>query len=139
MVVAPGGLIKQTLVKDNLSAKEWDTENAVITNILLVNVSSFKYITGFNAPRPPITAATYAKEGLPIFKMYKEPSGIKGDFRKLWSVAELDREKNSNAEVHEAEKDSDFPVVDISKKRSSFVPVEEMEERAKRARVSNDL
>jgi hypothetical protein len=110
-----------------------------MTNISLINASSFKQITGFNAPRTPITAGTYKAQGLPFFEMYREPSGINGNFKNLRSVAELDRAKNENVEVHEAEKDLDVPTVDISKRGSSFVPVEEMERRVKRVRVSNDL
>jgi hypothetical protein len=140
MAIAPGGLIEQTITKDEIPAEEWDTKNAIMTNISLINASSFKYITGFKTPRTPITATTYAKAELPFFKEYKEPSGIKGNFKGIRSVAELDRDKNHLCvEVHDAEKDLDFPTVDISKKRSSFVPVEKMERRAKRVRVSNDL
>jgi hypothetical protein len=96
MVIAPGGLIKQTIVEDTVPAEEWDIDNAIITPISLINASSFKAITGFNAPRTPITATAYAKLKLPFFEMYREPSGIKGNFKSLRSVAEMDHAKKEN-------------------------------------------
>lgn len=44
------------------------------------------------APETPISAETYAKEGLPFFALYEEPSGIKGEFD-VKTVAKIDAEK----------------------------------------------
>lgn len=40
MSLAPGGLIKQILSKDNISAEEWDIDSAIILNVQLINALS---------------------------------------------------------------------------------------------------
>lgn len=122
MAIAPGGLIKQTIVKDTVCPQHWDVEKIMVANISLINASAFKSITGIQAPRTPVCTATYAKYGLPFFELYKEPSGIQGDFKAIQSVAQLDIEKNLNAETRWWERYLEFPSIAISKKRSSLIP-----------------
>jgi hypothetical protein len=95
MAVTPGGLIRQTIVKDPLQAHEWDTENTVMFNVQLINAAVFKNLTGIDPPSTPITAKTYAEKGYPFFALYEEPSGISGDFPvKSWAA--MDKEKSNN-------------------------------------------
>jgi hypothetical protein len=50
-------------------------------------------------PESPITARTYAQHGLPYYVIYNEkPSGIKGDFSGVKSVAEKDLEGEPTTE-----------------------------------------
>jgi hypothetical protein len=60
--------------------------------------------------------------------MYEEPSGIKGSFLRLKSIMKMDKEKKAKVELHALEKDLDFGVVSISSRKSSFMPVSQMED-----------
>ena len=44
-------------------------------------------------PATPISAETYASEGLPFFDIYNETSMIAGDFKGVKSVGVMDTEK----------------------------------------------
>lgn len=138
MAIGAGGLIKQTIVKDDIPADQWDLDNTVFFNLQFVNAAAFPLLTGLPAPPTPVSAATYASHGYPFYQLYEEPTGIKGNFKGLKSVGELDREKGVNHEVHEKEKDLSFPFAMIGKK-PSFVPVSEMEKQMSGLRIINDL
>ena len=56
----------------------------------------FQQVTGKAPPSTPISAKTYADQGLPFYKIYGETSSIKGDFNGIKSVKELDKIKNEN-------------------------------------------
>ena len=56
----------------------------------------FQQVTGKAPPPTPISAKTYADQGLPFYKIYGEKSTIKGDFNGIKTVKELDKIKNAN-------------------------------------------
>jgi hypothetical protein len=88
------------------------------------------------APPTPIHPSLYHSLGYPFFKIYKEPSDIKDDFKDIKSVAELDKTKGRQRS-HEAEKELIFPVVKLHKidKTARFLPVAQMEEALKNFRA----
>lgn len=91
MGIAAGGLIKQTIVKDNNDPTIWDTGNGTIFNVQILNSTTFEAVTGKAPPETPVTAKTYATHGYPYYDIYDEkPSGIRGDFSGVQSVAEKD-------------------------------------------------
>jgi hypothetical protein len=139
MSLAPGGLIKQTIIKDDIPAGEWDVDSAILVNVQLINAVIFKTITGVTPPKTPISATTYAKHGFPFYETYKEPSGVVGGLRSLKSVGEMDMEKKQNLAGHKAEKNLGFPLVTLAGTKRSFVPVGEMEKTLKKVRVANSL
>lgn len=133
--IAIGGLIKQTIHEDRYSPESWDSDSGTIFNVQVLNSAVFKSITGVDSPETPITAKTYAKHGFPYYDIYNEaPSGIKGDFSGVKSVAEKDLEGTPTLEkakaVAEVIEDTDDPVVllDEKGKFSGFRPVSVMKE-----------
>jgi len=93
MGIAAGGLIKQTIVRDTNVPTIWDTENSTIFNVQILNSVAFEAITGKAPPKSPVTAKTYAAHGYRYYDIYDEkPSGIKGHFSGVQSVAEKDLE-----------------------------------------------
>src|SRR5436853_7917209 len=91
MTIGAGGSIKQSIKKDKYDPRIWDTSNAKLINIQLVNSTAFELITGQLAPRTPVTYKTYAKAGLPFYEIYKEkPSSISGAFSQVKTISEVD-------------------------------------------------
>ena len=94
--VAPGGLIKQCILKDTNPAIIWDRDRTICFNVQILNSAMFQQVTGKAPPSTPISAKTYADQGLPFYKIYGETSNVKGDFAGIKSVKQLDRIKNDN-------------------------------------------
>jgi ubiquitin len=93
MGLGVGGVIKQVIHEDCYGPDTWDSDNGVIFNVQVLNSAVFKSVTGEDPPETPINAKTYAKYGFPYYAIYNEkPSGIKGDFSGVKSVAEKDLE-----------------------------------------------
>jgi hypothetical protein len=138
MAVAPGGLIKQTIVEDFVSPENWDLPNAVLFNVNLINAGIFEKVTGVKPPPTPITAETYAAYNYPFFELYEEPTGILGSSNDIKSVAERDKAMG-NMSVHEAEEKLDFRVVKLADLKPNFVPVSEMKDRLESSNVVVDL
>lgn len=135
MGIAAGGLIKQTIVKDNNDPTIWESENSTIFNVQILNSAVFKAVTGKAPPKTPVTAKTYATHAYPYYDIYdEEPSGIKGDFSGVQSVAEKDLQGNPTLEkakaVAEVIENTDNPVVLLDKTggHTSFRPVKVMED-----------
>lgn len=135
MGLAAGGLIKQTILRDDNHPTVWDPDNGTIFNVQILNSTSFKAVTGEAPPETPVTAQTYDKHGYPYFAMYDEkPSGIEGDFTGVKSVTEKDLEGTPTlakakaiAEVIEDTHNS-VVMLDASGGRTSFRPVKVMEQ-----------
>lgn len=125
MGIGVGGLIKQTIVADPYHPLVWDSDGATIFNIQILNSAVFKSVTSMEPPETPITARTYAEHGFPYYEIYNEkPSGIKGDFSGVKSVAEKDLEgvpttEKANA-VWEVMKSTNNPVVLIHGKEQDL-------------------
>jgi ubiquitin len=135
MGIAAGGLIKQTIVKDNNDPTIWETENGTIFNVQILNSTAFEAVTGKAPPTTPVTAKTYAEHGYPYYDIYDEkPSGVKGDFSGVQSVAEKDLQGVPTLEkakaVAEVIEDTNNPVVLLDKTggHTGFRPVKVMEE-----------
>lgn len=107
MGVAPGGLIKQCILEDTHPASIWERDRTVCFNVQILNSEMFQQVTGKGPPSTPISAKTYADQGLPFYKIYGETSTIKGDFDGIKSVKELDKVKNKNGK-RENEGDKGF-------------------------------
>ncbi|TVY84932.1 hypothetical protein LSUE1_G002974 [Lachnellula suecica] len=124
-----GGMIQQTIVKDLLPAWNWDKDNTNMFNVQLLNASSFEQLLGFKPPRTPVTSAVYKRFGYPFFKLYEEPSGIKGKFKAIKSVGEIERGRGCKRARDEVD-DLQFRVVKLNKvdRKFPFLPVREMEE-----------
>lgn len=134
MGIAAGGLIKQTIRRDNNDPIIWDPNHGTIFNVQILNSAVFKAVTGECPPTSPVTAKTYAEYGYPYYSLYDEkPSGIKGDFAGVKSVAEKDLESSPTAEkakaVAEVIEDTNNSVVvlDSTGRYSGFRPVKTME------------
>lgn len=94
MALAAGGHIKQIIYRDTSKAEEWDTELTTAFSVQLLNTEAFTRFTGLPAPKTPVTASTYAGHGFPYFDIYNEkPSGVRGDFRGIRSVNDIDKLK----------------------------------------------
>lgn len=137
MGLGAGGLIKQTIHKDENDPTIWDSEAGTAFNVQILNSAAFKSVTGMKAPSTPVTARTYSLYGFPYFDIYDEkPSGIVGYFPRVKSVAEKDLEGLPTAEkaqavadVTEVAEEIKNPVVllDETGKRVGFRPVKVME------------
>ena len=86
MGVAPGGLIKQCILSDTNPASIWERDSTICFNVHILNSDMFQQVTGKAPPSTPVSAETYADEGLPFYKIYGETSTIKGDFNSIKSV-----------------------------------------------------
>jgi hypothetical protein len=135
MGVGAGGIIKQYICKDDNDPNIWESDSGTIFNIQILNSAVFKSVTGEDPPETPITAKTYAEHGLPYYAIYDEkPSGIKGDFSGVKSVAEKDLEGVPSLDkakaVAEVIEDTNNPVVllDEEGKHIGFRPVSVMKE-----------
>lgn len=134
MGLGAGGLIKQTILKDDNDPNIWDSESGTILNVQILNSATFKAITGMEPPPTPVTARTYGMYGFPYFDIYNEkPSGIMGYFSRVKSVAAKDLEGVPTIEkaraVAEVIEDTNNPVVllDETGRRVGFRPVKVME------------
>lgn len=134
MGIGAGGMIKQTVLGDDVDPSVWDPESGTILNVQILNSAVFKAVTGHTPPATPVTAKTYEMYGFPYFTVYDEtPSGIKGDFSGVKSVAEKDLEGPPTLEkalaVADVIEDTKNPVVllDQAGRRVGFRPVKTME------------
>ena len=78
MGLAPGGLMKQEIEKDEYGADAWDIENGTRCFIHIVNSEQYQHITGALPPHQPMTAQDYDFEDLPWFDYYSEGPSVEG-------------------------------------------------------------
>jgi hypothetical protein len=128
MGIAAGGLIKQSIVKDDNDPTIWDSDCGTIFNVQILNSAVFEGVTGKAPPETPIDSQTYADHKFPYYDIYdEEPSGVK-------SVAEKDLEGTPTLEkakaIAEVIKDTQNPVVLLDKtgKPTGFRRVKVMEQ-----------
>ncbi|KAL8876910.1 MAG: hypothetical protein Q9192_008778, partial [Flavoplaca navasiana] len=88
--IAPGGLIKQCIIEDPYPESMWDIGRAISFNVQILNSQLFSQVTGMPPPATPISAQTYASEGIPFFDIYNETSTIVGGFDGIRSVGAID-------------------------------------------------
>lgn len=137
MGIAPGGLIKQTIVKDSYAADSWDRERTIIFNVQILNSDSFHRVTGMPPPETPISAKTYSDLGLAFYKLYEEASSIKGTFEDLKSVKTMDKiQGQGGKEGAQDEPSHPNPIIVLNPAcaRLPFRPVSELEEEMRKMR-----
>lgn len=140
--VAPGGLIKQTIVADPYSPDSWEPERSISFNVQILNSELFRQVTGQAPPPTPITAQTYTDHGLPFFKLYEESSGIVGDFKGVKSVKAIDnaKDKTKTGENLEADEPSiSNPVIVLNPDgtmKAGFKPVAVMKEELRKVNLA---
>ena len=138
--IAPGGLIKQCIIEDNYPPSTWEPDRSISFNVQILNSELFHQLTGFAPPDTPITAETYAEQGLPFYKFYEEEhSTIKGDFAGISSVKAVDKAKAKSGQ-QDNRRDEDEPsyanpLILLDKNASiHFRPVKEMKDELRGAR-----
>ncbi|KAM0190406.1 hypothetical protein ACHAPI_009395 [Fusarium lateritium] len=89
MNISAGGRITQSIIP--LPQREYRKTVPVTFNVQVLNSASFEHVTGKKPPKSPATAKTYAKCGYPFFSIYEEPTTVSGDFSKVKSIAQIDR------------------------------------------------
>ena len=140
--IAPGGLIKQTVVADPYTSDSWEPERSISFNVQILNSELFHQVTGQAPPPTPITAQTYAKHGLPFFKLYEENSGIEGDFKDTKSVKAIDNSKDITKRGEGLEADEPAisnPVIVLNPDRAlkaGFKPVAVMTEELRKLNLA---
>ena len=97
MNVAPGGRIKQCILKDDYPAESWDRQATIYFNVQILNSELFRSVTGLAPPKTPISAKTYLDLGLPYYQIWEETSSVKGDFKGIKSVKAIDKVKAAQA------------------------------------------
>lgn len=78
MGLAPGGRVRQQILKDPYGVDAWDVAHASRCFVHLASVEAFRTTTGRNPPHPPVTAKQYADARIPWFDYYDESSALPG-------------------------------------------------------------
>jgi len=78
MGLAPGGLMHQSINKDNYGVGAWDQESGLRCFVHLANSEQFMKITGRTPPHKPADAEDYTKAGLPWFEYYNDAAPLPG-------------------------------------------------------------
>lgn len=100
MSISAGGMIKQTIHKDEVKPQAWHAKIRATFNVQILNSETFRQITGNGPPHSPVDVKAYVQAGLPFFSMYEETSNIKGDFSAVKSVGEIDGAHEPTAKPH---------------------------------------
>ncbi len=116
MGIAAGGLINQCVLPDTHPTDFWERNNSVCFNVQILNAIAVRNVTGMEAPETPVSAATYAEEGKPFFKIYEEKSTVReGQIGDVKSVAEIFSLRKCAGDKGKSEwhdgKPSDNPVI----------------------------
>ena len=87
-------------------------------------------------PETPISAATYAEEGLPFYKIYNEvASDVKGDFEGVNAVKAIDKAKDKASRKRGREEHEEPPyknpiiILNLDGASIKFRPVAELEKK----------
>jgi len=89
--IGAGGSILQHIERDTYDPRIWDLANAKILNVQIIDSTTFRLVTGLEAPEKTITAQMYKEMGLPFFKLWRddaEEDGVAGVWESLIGVAE---------------------------------------------------
>lgn len=90
--IAAGGLINQTIVRDEQDPSKWEPSSGTTFNVQILNSEIFEEVTGLTPPPTPVTAAEYSEYGYPYYSIYDEtPSDVQGNFAGVQSVNQLDQ------------------------------------------------
>ncbi|KAI2779954.1 hypothetical protein F4815DRAFT_445836 [Daldinia loculata] len=91
MSIAAGGKIDQCIEKDDQDNCCWVEHMTMTIPVQILNSAGFRSVMGRDPPPSPVSAETYAAEGLPFFDLPEEPSTIAGNFDAVKSVNEMDQ------------------------------------------------
>lgn len=72
MGLGAGGKMRQSIYADLHGVDVWDQTKVEKVFVHIVNSEMYKQITGENPPESPVTAKSYAAQGLPWFDIYDE-------------------------------------------------------------------
>ncbi|KAH6642766.1 integral membrane protein [Boeremia exigua] len=95
MSIATGGATKQCIEPDYLGT-EWQSNLTTVFNVQILNSIYYEAVTGKHPPTRPLSAARYARYGLPFFKLYEEPSAVHGNFASVKSIAQIDQSEDAH-------------------------------------------
>ncbi|KAI0460366.1 hypothetical protein F5B21DRAFT_519102 [Xylaria acuta] len=125
MSMAAGGLINQNIRRDNNPAYSWDKDAAILFHIHILDTATFAAVTGKPAQGSPITAKTYAEHGSYFFEIWgEEPTGIRGKFATVKSIAALEEERaKEKGTPHQEEENVPQRISVIGRYKSTFKPV----------------
>jgi hypothetical protein len=109
MGLAPGGRMRQEVYDDPYGLDAWDQRHSSRCFVTIANSITWRAITGERPPVQPLTAADYAKAGLPWFNFYDADAKAldgSGKLAKVKSVVEMGTSKgeeplpeNTSAEI----------------------------------------
>lgn len=96
MGLAPGGLMKQEVYKDDDTIEVWDQEKGLRCFVHLANSEMYEFMTDSLPPHQPFAAQDYTKAGFPWFEHYldKEALGGSDTLGQLTSIAAKSIEKD---------------------------------------------
>lgn len=66
----------------------------------ILNSQLFQQVTGMASPDTPISAQTYASQGLPFFDIYNDTSMVEGDLGDIKSIGAMDAEKSNKDDAN---------------------------------------
>jgi hypothetical protein len=99
MGLAPGGRMRQVIVRDRRPLDVWDQRHGLRCHVAILNSADWAAATGSPAPQPPVSARDYTAAGLPWYDYYAEAPAVPGAaaLASLKSVAALARERHGDA------------------------------------------
>jgi hypothetical protein len=106
---------------------DWLPGRTTVFNAQVLNSAAYCSVTGVAPPTEPIDAATYARNGLPFFKMYEEPSGIHGKFSAVKSVTAIDKTKEKGVEPRTVRISSSVGIINCNGPLSRFRTARDLE------------
>ncbi|KAI0550248.1 hypothetical protein F4679DRAFT_583743 [Xylaria curta] len=117
--------VNQTIYRDNNPSYSWDKNAAILFHIHILDTATFAEVTGKPAPATPISARTYAEHGGHFFDIWREePTGIRGNFSKVKSIAALEEERAKEEGIPYQEEENVPQIVSvIGRYKSTFNPV----------------
>ena len=96
MGIAAGGRIQQQILEDTYGAESWDANAVREIPIHIVNSEAYHRITGLPTPPSPITADDYARQKIPWYSDYDEPTRSVAPvslFKRILSIGRIDKNR----------------------------------------------
>lgn len=135
MSLAPGGYIRQAIVKDEYPSDIWDLDRSVSLNVNIVNSTSYRRITSSSPPKVSLDAATYAERRLPYYKddfsAEPAPRNDGKEWEALKSISQIDGSNETSPTISSVELDYVSP--------RKFSPFTELLAMAQAMKIESDL
>lgn len=106
MGLGAGGKMHQEIYEDKYGMSEWDTEASSRCFVHLANSIAWRAITKEAPPETPVTAAEYARYGLPWYDHYNDGAAAiaaSGKMKGLKSILEMGYQKGISGLITENE------------------------------------